>query len=194
MRFCRGTRVPTKTGVPPIISRSECTTPFRSSIFMVNSIASKWKGDQPIFDQGRAFRLQRSHSLTYAPAVTILEVIKKTAPYFEKQGIESPRLTIELLLAHLLKKKRMQLYLEFERDLDERTLALLREMVKRRVAGEPLQYITGETEFCGLRFVVDKRVLIPRPETELLVEKVVERLKATDGAPGGRALPTTSGE
>jgi len=112
--------------------------------------------------------------------VTILEVINKTAPYFEKQGIESPRLTIELLLGHLLKKKRMQLYLEFERDLDEKTLALLREMVKRRVAGEPLQYITGETEFCGLKFVVDKRVLIPRPETELLVEKVVERMKTED--------------
>lgn len=112
--------------------------------------------------------------------MTILEVINKTAPYFEKQGIESPRLTIELLLGHLLKKKRMQLYLEFERDLDEKTLALLREMVKRRVAGEPLQYITGETEFCGLKFVVDKRVLIPRPETELLVEKVVERMKTED--------------
>ena len=124
--------------------------------------------------------------------MTILEVINKTTPYFEKQGIESPRLTIELLLGHLLKKKRMQLYLEFERDLDEKTLGLLREMVKRRVAGEPLQYITGETEFCGLRFMVDKRVLIPRPETELLVEKVVERMKAAEGAPGGRALPTTS--
>jgi release factor glutamine methyltransferase len=113
--------------------------------------------------------------------VTILEVINKTTPYFEKQGIESPRLTIELLLAHLLKKKRMQLYLEFERDLDEATLVKLREMVKRRVAGEPLQYITGETEFCGLKFMVDKRVLIPRPETELLVEVVAGRLKTEDG-------------
>ncbi len=105
----------------------------------------------------------------------ILEVINKTKPYFEKQGVESPRLTIELLLAHLLKKKRMELYLEFERELDESTLAKLREMVKRRVAGEPLQYITGEVEFCGLKFMVDKRVLIPRPETELLVESVVKR-------------------
>ena len=101
----------------------------------------------------------------------ILDVINKTTPFFEKQGIESPRLTIELLLAHLLKKKRLDLYMEFERELDEATLEKLREMVKRRAAGEPLQYITGETEFCGLRFMVDKRVLIPRPETELLVEK-----------------------
>ncbi len=112
--------------------------------------------------------------------MTILEVINKTTPYFEKQGVESPRLTIELLLAHLLKKKRLQLYLEFERELDEATLEALRGMVKRRVAGEPLQYITGEAEFCGLKLLVDKRVLIPRPETELLVEVVGKRLKTGD--------------
>jgi release factor glutamine methyltransferase len=117
----------------------------------------------------------------YSPIVTILEVINKTTPYFEKQGVDSPRLTIELLLAHLLKKKRMQLYMEFERDLDETTLEALRGMVKRRVAGEPLQYITGETEFSGLRLMVDRRVLIPRPETELLVEVVGKRLKTEDG-------------
>src|SRR5438445_11231880 len=99
----------------------------------------------------------------------ILDVINKTTPYFEKAGIESPRLTIELLLAHLLKKRRLELYLEFERELDEPTLAALREMVKRRVAGEPVQYVTGEAEFRGLKFAVDRRVLIPRPETELLV-------------------------
>jgi release factor glutamine methyltransferase len=114
--------------------------------------------------------------------VTILEVINKTTPYFEKQGIESPRLTIELLLAHLLKKKRLQLYLEFERELDETTLEALRGMVKRRVAGEPVQYITGEAEFCGLKLLVDKRVLIPRPETELLVEVVNRRLKVGEGS------------
>ena len=58
----------------------------------------------------------------YSHAVTILEVINKTTPYFEKAGVESPRLTIELLLAHLLNKKRLELYLEFERELDDRTL------------------------------------------------------------------------
>jgi release factor glutamine methyltransferase len=110
-----------------------------------------------------------------------LEVINKTTPYFEKQEVESPRLTIELLLAHLLKKKRLQLYLEFERELDEATLAALREMVRRRAAGEPVQYITGETEFCGLRLMVDRRVLIPRPETELLVETVASKVKAEGG-------------
>jgi release factor glutamine methyltransferase len=117
--------------------------------------------------------------------VRILDVINKTTLFFEKQGIESPRLNIELLLAHLLKKKRLELYLEFERELDEATLEKLREMVKRRGAGEPLQYVTGVVEFCGLEFMVDKRVLIPRPETELLVETVVERLNA-DGRDGAR--------
>lgn len=113
----------------------------------------------------------------------ILDVINKTTPYFEKAGIESPRLTIELLLAHVLKKKRLDLYLEFEREVDEPTLATLREMVKRRVAGEPVQYITGEAEFCGLKFAVDRRVLIPRPETELLVDVVAEKLRAESREP-----------
>ncbi|MBM3861587.1 MAG: peptide chain release factor N(5)-glutamine methyltransferase [Verrucomicrobia bacterium] len=106
----------------------------------------------------------------------ILDVIQRTGPYFEKQGVESPRLTIELLLAHLLKKRRLDLYLEFERELDEASLEKLREMVRRRAVGEPLQYITGEAEFCGLKFAVDRRVLIPRPETELLVETTSSRL------------------
>ena len=113
----------------------------------------------------------------------ILELIQRTTPYFEKQGVESPRLTIELLLAHLLKKRRLDLYLEFERELDEATLGKLREMVRRRVSGEPLQYITGEAEFCGLKFAVDRRVLIPRPETELLVETVVGRMESVVPCP-----------
>ncbi|MEI8315723.1 MAG: peptide chain release factor N(5)-glutamine methyltransferase [Verrucomicrobiota bacterium] len=109
----------------------------------------------------------------------ILEIINKTTPYLDKAGVASPRLTIELLLAHVLKKKRLQLYLEFERDLDAATLEILRGLVKRRVAGEPLQYVTGEAEFCGLKLAVDRRVLIPRPETELLVEIVAARKPAT---------------
>ncbi len=109
----------------------------------------------------------------------ILEIINKTTPYLAKAGVVSPRLTIELLLAHVLKKKRLQLYLEFERELDDATLEVLRSLVKRRVAGEPLQYVIGETEFCGLKLAVDRRVLIPRPETELLVEVVAARKPAT---------------
>jgi release factor glutamine methyltransferase len=111
--------------------------------------------------------------------MTILEVITKTTPFFERHGVESPRLTMELLLAHVLRKKRLDLYLEFERVLDEPTLATLRELVRRRVAGEPLQYLTGEAEFCGWKLAVDRRVLIPRPETEVLVEVVAARRPAS---------------
>ena len=109
----------------------------------------------------------------------ILDVINKTVPYFEKAGVESPRLSIELLLAHVLQKKRLQLYLEFEREVDAAALASLRGLVKRRGGGEPLQYVTGEAEFCGLKLAVDRRVLIPRPETELLVAVVAARQPAT---------------
>src|SRR5258706_8111382 len=105
----------------------------------------------------------------------ILDVITKTTPFLEKQGIESPRLTIELLLAHLLKKKRMELYLEFERELDEGTLVKLREMVKRRGGGEAVQYITGGGGVWGLELLVGKGGLVPRPEAGLLVEGVARR-------------------
>jgi len=107
----------------------------------------------------------------------ILDVINKTVPFFEKQGIENPRLNIELLLAHVLNKKRLDLYLQFEQEVDEATLARLRELVRRRATGEPVQYVIGEAPFYGLTFAVNRHVLIPRPETELLVEVVMRRLK-----------------
>jgi release factor glutamine methyltransferase len=112
----------------------------------------------------------------------ILDVINKTTPFFEKRGVESPRLTIELLLAHVLGKKRLELYLEFEREVDNTQLESLRELVRRRADGEPIQYITGEAEFHGLKFLVDRRVLIPRPETELLVETVLQDPPGAAGA------------
>ncbi len=111
------------------------------------------------------------------PGKSVLDVINATTAFFQQKGVDSPRLTIELMLAHALRKKRLDLYLEFERVLDEPTLTTLREMVKRRGAGEPLQYILGKVEFHGLEFAVDKRVLIPRPETELLVEEVAAGCK-----------------
>jgi release factor glutamine methyltransferase len=115
------------------------------------------------------------------PGKTVLEVINATTAFFQERGVESPRLNIELMLAHALNKKRLQLYLEFERALDEPTLGTLRAMVRRRAAGEPLQYILGKTEFHGLEFAVDNRALIPRPETELLVEEVISACKKVGG-------------
>ena len=104
--------------------------------------------------------------------MTVLEVIKRSAEYLESKGVDSPRLQIELLLAHILKVPRLKLYLDFERRLSEGDLNTLRAMVKRRGEREPLQYILGTTSFCGLEISVTPAVLIPRPETELLVEQV----------------------
>jgi release factor glutamine methyltransferase len=101
--------------------------------------------------------------------LTVLEIIKKTTDFFAGKGIESPRLQAELLIGHVLGLKRMQLYLQFERPLNEADLEKIRPLVRRRGQREPLQYVVGETEFHGLRLKVDRRALIPRPETELLV-------------------------
>lgn len=108
--------------------------------------------------------------------LTVLEIIKRTTEFFEKRGVESARLNAELLIGHSLGLKRMALYLQFERPLTEPELEKIRPLVKRRGNREPLQYITGETEFAGLKLKVDARALIPRPETERLVELLQERL------------------
>ncbi len=102
--------------------------------------------------------------------LTVLEVIKKTTEFFAAKGLDSPRLNAELLVGHALGLKRMQLYLNFERPLSAAELELIRPLVRRRGQREPVQYVLGETEFFGLRLKVDRRALIPRPETERLVE------------------------
>jgi release factor glutamine methyltransferase len=107
--------------------------------------------------------------------LTVLEVIKKTAEFFAGKGVESPRLNAELLVGHALGLPRMQLYLQFERVLKDEELDRLRPLVRRRGQREPLQYIVGEVDFAGLKLKVDRRALIPRPETERLVELLVTR-------------------
>jgi release factor glutamine methyltransferase len=102
--------------------------------------------------------------------VTVLEAIQKSADFLGQRGVESPRLQTELLLAHLLKMPRMKLYLNFERTLTPVETDALRKLVKRRGLREPLQHITGSTSFCGLEIAVNRHVLIPRPETEILAE------------------------
>jgi release factor glutamine methyltransferase len=103
-------------------------------------------------------------------AMTVLEGIQKSTEFLTKKEIESPRLQAELLLAHVLKLPRMKLYLNFERALTDAETATYRELVKRRSQREPLQHITGSTSFCGLEIAVNRHVLVPRPETELLAE------------------------
>ena len=102
--------------------------------------------------------------------MTVLEAIQKSAEFLAKKGVDSPRLQTELLLAHLLKLPRMKLYLNFERVLSPAETDALRELIKRRGQREPLQHITGSTSFCGFEIAVNRRALVPRPETELLAE------------------------
>jgi release factor glutamine methyltransferase len=114
--------------------------------------------------------------------VTILEVIQRSTDFLSKKGVESPRLQVELLIAHVLKMKRMQIYLNFERAVADADLQTLREMVQRRGNREPLQYIIGNVSFCGWELNVTSSVLIPRPETEILAERAWQFLSTVEPA------------
>ncbi|MBE7539073.1 MAG: peptide chain release factor N(5)-glutamine methyltransferase [Opitutaceae bacterium] len=113
---------------------------------------------------------------------SLLDIIRKSTDFLAGKGIENPRFNAEWLVGHALGLKRMQLYVQFERMLLESELEKIRPLLRRRAAHEPLQYILGETVFAGLVLKCDRRALIPRPETEYLVELLVERLRETPPA------------
>lgn len=108
---------------------------------------------------------------------TLQRVLNWTIGYFNEKHIPEPRLGAELLLAHVLDCKRIELYVQFERLLSPEERAAYRALIQRRAAREPVQYILGETEFMGLPFKVTPAALIPRPETERLVDRVYEHLR-----------------
>lgn len=107
--------------------------------------------------------------------ITVLESINLSTQYLNEKGIEAPRTNAELLLANILGCKRLDLYLSFERPLSEDELQKYREHIKRRGNFEPLQYVIGRVEFYGLELKVNPSVLIPRPETELMVENILSQ-------------------
>ena len=112
---------------------------------------------------------------------TIGRILKWTEQYFKDKGIESPRLDAEVLLAHVLEKQRIYLYVHFDEPLQPGELAAYREMIKKRVMRVPVAQILGEKEFMGLTFKVTADTLVPRPDTEILVQAAVDRLKAMAG-------------
>ncbi|MBL9115996.1 MAG: peptide chain release factor N(5)-glutamine methyltransferase [Verrucomicrobiaceae bacterium] len=120
----------------------------------------------------------------------VLEVLTSGTAYLAKRDVDEARLNMEHLLAHVLACRRMDLYLRFDQPVPESALEILRPLLKRRGEGEPLQHLLGTVEFCGHELIVDQRALIPRPETETLVELLLQR---TGSQPPLRVLDICTG-
>ncbi len=114
---------------------------------------------------------------------TVMQVLGWTSAYFQGKGVLEPRASAEVLLAHTLGLSRLDLYLRHDQPLTPEELARFKALVKRRAAGEPVAYLTGHKEFWSLDFKVTPAVLIPRPETEILVEAALEALRGGGQGP-----------
>lgn len=119
---------------------------------------------------------------------TIGRILKWTENFFKEKGIESPRLDAEVLLGHVLEKERIYLYVHFDEPLQPQELADYREAIKQRIRRVPVAYIIGQREFMGLTFHVTEDTLVPRPDTEILVQAAIERLKKMSGADEARPV------
>ena len=113
--------------------------------------------------------------------MTIVEVLKLSTDYLQKHGSDSPRLDAELLLAHGLGMRRLDLYLKFDRALSEVELTAYRGLVAQRAKGAPVAYLVGHKEFMGLDFEVTPEVLVPNPDTEVLVQRAVAIARESEG-------------
>ncbi len=108
---------------------------------------------------------------------TIGEILNRSAKYLQQKGLENARLNAEFLLGKVVDLSRVDLYLHFDRPLSDQELSAVRHLIRRRLSGQPLQYLTGHTGFYSLTFRVSPAALIPRPETEILVSALLQRLK-----------------
>jgi release factor glutamine methyltransferase len=124
---------------------------------------------------------------------TIRRLLEWTTGYFSRKEIDSPRLSAELLLAHVMQLPRIKLYTNYERVVEEKELAAYRELVRRAAEQEPIAYLTGKAHFFNLEFEVTPDVLIPRPDTETLVENVIQLIRHQPGMESPRVLDLCTG-
>ncbi|HEX4052753.1 MAG TPA: peptide chain release factor N(5)-glutamine methyltransferase [Tepidisphaeraceae bacterium] len=124
---------------------------------------------------------------------TVRRLLEWTSPFFTRKGVDSPRLSAELLLAHVLAIPRIKLYTDYERVLDPQHLSAYRELVRRAAEDEPVAYLTGRAHFFSLEFHVTRDVLIPRPDTETLVENVIQLIRHQPGLESARILDLCTG-
>src|SRR3954469_20353810 len=124
---------------------------------------------------------------------TVRRILEWTTAFFTRKEVDAPRLSAELLLSHVLGVPRIKLYTDYERALSEKDLTTFRALVQRGAEHEPIAYLTGRAHFFGLEFEVDRGVLIPRPDTETLVENVLQLARNQAGFEAPRVLDLCTG-